>query len=282
MVMLVIMVMGAAAVLLGSFSSTALENVRQEKTSAALALAKDALIGYAVTYGDMHAGETYGHLPCPDMDGQAGGNPVEGTAETCGTKDANTMGRMPWRTLGLPAPRDGTGECLWYAVSGSYKNNPKTSSTMNWDNTGKLRVYSTDGNEIAPDEIVAVVIATGAVSPTNTPAQDRSGTNAPTCGGNYTHAAYLDNDTLHSINNADIATGKFILPHKHRDANGNPTVSVNDQFITYSSGHLARNTTPHRQASANLPRRLCGKFRRKISLGGSRLHSHRPDAADDR
>lgn len=230
MVMLVILVIGAAAVLVGALNATALRNAQHDSTSTALALAKEALIGYAVTYGDLHDNKTHGYLPCPDMDGEGGGIPIEGTAETCGTKDSNTMGRLPWRTLGLPAPRDGAGECLWYAVSGSYKNNPETSSKMNWDNTGKLKVYSSDGSEIAPDEVVAVIVAPGPISPTGTPAQDRSAANAPLCGGNYAPAAYLDNDTIHGIDNADIAAGKFILPHQHRDANGNVTVAVNDQF----------------------------------------------------
>jgi len=229
-VTLVIVVMGIAAALVGSLSTTALKNARQETTAAALAQAKEALIGYAITYGDTHTGETHGYLPCPDMNGEAGGNP-EGSSETCGITNANTLGRLPWRTLGLPTPRDSAGECLWYAVSGTYKNNPKTTSTMNWDNTGRLKIFSAEGTEMAPDEIVAVVIAPGSVSATNNPAQGRSGTYAPICGGNYTPAAYLDNDTIHNINNSDIATAKFILPHEHRDVNGNVTVSVNDQFV---------------------------------------------------
>ncbi|MDO8412239.1 MAG: hypothetical protein Q7S51_00470, partial [Gallionellaceae bacterium] len=58
--------------------------------------------------------------------------------------------------------------------------------------------------------------------------------NAPVCGGNYIKTNYLDNDTIHNINNTDIAIGKFILPHEHRDANGNVILTSNDQitFIT--------------------------------------------------
>jgi hypothetical protein len=32
------------------------------------------------------------------------------------------MGRLPRKTPGLDALKDGSGECLWYAVSGTYKN----------------------------------------------------------------------------------------------------------------------------------------------------------------
>ncbi len=34
------------------------------------------------------------------------------------------IGRLPWRTLGLEPLRDGNGECLWYAVSGSHQRHP--------------------------------------------------------------------------------------------------------------------------------------------------------------
>src|SRR3989338_6890672 len=66
MLMLVIVVMGAATALVGSLSTTALKNARQETTSIALAQAKEALIGYAITYGDTYSGEVHGYLPCPD------------------------------------------------------------------------------------------------------------------------------------------------------------------------------------------------------------------------
>ena len=228
LVMLVILIIGITTALVTSLSSIAISNKRNQTTSDSLAQAKEALIGYAVTYGDTHPGETDGYLPCPDMDGTAGGTPVEGSSETCGSAGANSMGRLPWKTLDLPALYDGTQECLWYAVSGSYKNNPKSGATMNWDNEGQLKVYASDGNEISPKEIIAMVIAPGTPLNTN---ENRSGSAAPTCGGNYTPAAYMDNDTAHTINNGDIATGKFILPHDHRDANNNITLTVNDQFV---------------------------------------------------
>src|SRR3989338_1154699 len=66
-IMLVIVVMGAASILVSSLSTTAVKNARQETTSAALAQAKEALIGYAVTYSDMNTGDTHGYLPCPDV-----------------------------------------------------------------------------------------------------------------------------------------------------------------------------------------------------------------------
>jgi type II secretory pathway pseudopilin PulG len=217
MIMLVIMIIGIAAILLSSLSSAALKTARKENTSAVLAQAKEALIGYAITYGDTHSGQVHGYLPCPD---NAGGNP-EGSAEpVCGTQDVSVIGRLPWATLDLSVLRDGDGECLWYAVSGTYKNSPKT-GLMNWDTDGQLQAFSSDGTLLTqPDnQVVAIIFAPG----TAQSGQDHSGTTAPVCGGNYTATNYLDNDTVHSINNSDVATKKFV-----QGASGS---SVNDQML---------------------------------------------------
>lgn len=232
-VMLVIMILGAITIFVSSLNSSSLNIERDKVTADALAKAKDALIGYAITYSDSHPGQPAGYLPCPDPNGTIGVN-GEGSSETCGSINANAVGRLPWKTLGLETLRDGSSECLWYAVSGSYKNNPASINLMNWDNPAQLRVFSSDGTtEIEPGEIVAVVVAPRTVITTNSPVQDRAGTTAPICGGNYTATAYLDNDTVHGINNSNIATGKFILPHVDRDpANPNKIIAeVNDQII---------------------------------------------------
>jgi type II secretory pathway pseudopilin PulG len=228
LIMLVILVVGIAALLVSSLTSSSAKTARQKNTSAALAQAKDALIGFAVTYGDNPAHslpQVDGYLPCPDPNGTAGLN-GEGSSETCGSHDVSVIGRFPWKTLGLSALRDGDGECLWYAVSGTYKDNPKTTGLMNWDTDGQLQVYSSDGTQLA-SQVVAVIFAPGA--PLSGQSQNRSpdGT-APICGGNYTVANYLDTGTVNSINfnNANIASGTFIQ--------GTSGGSINDQmmFIT--------------------------------------------------
>jgi len=230
LVMLVFLVMGITTVFVTSLSSTAINNKRNQTTAEALAQAKEALIGYAVTYGDdpVHVGETDGYLPCPDMDGTAGGTPYEGVSETCGNAGENTLGRLPWKTLKLLPLFDGAQECLWYVVSGNYKNNPKSGLVMNWDTPAQLKIYSAEGMEISPGEIVALVIAPGAPVSGNS---NRAGSSAPICGGHYTAEAYLENDTLHGPNNTNAATGEFIMPHDHRDTDGNVTLSTNDQFV---------------------------------------------------
>lgn len=205
MVMLIILVLGLTTLLVKSLSTADISNERQAKTAAALAQAKEALIGYAITYGDTHPGEVHGYLPCPDIDGSSG----EGSSKspTCGLQNVSQIGRLPWRTLNLAPLRDGDSECLWYAVSGTYKSNPKT-GLMNWDTNGQLQAYAADGSRLDSNDnqVIAVILAPGSTQD----GQDRSGSGAPTCGGNYTASAYLDNDTAHSIDNADVAAGKFI------------------------------------------------------------------------
>src|SRR5450755_3730077 len=89
MIMLVILVVGIAAVLVNSLSSAALKNARQETTSNALAQAKDALLGRAVSDSNMP-----GSLPCPDTSGN-------GSADLfIGSDCPNYIGRLPWKTLG--------------------------------------------------------------------------------------------------------------------------------------------------------------------------------------
>jgi type II secretory pathway pseudopilin PulG len=216
LIMLVILVVGIAAVLVNSLNSSTINAARQEKTSSTLAHAKDALIGFAITYGDTHSGEVHGYLPCPDTSGSP-----EGSSDTpCGLQNISVIGRFPWRTQDLSAQHDGDGECLWYAVSGTYKNLPKT-ELMSWDTNGQFQVFSSDGTLLTqPDnQVVAVIFATGAAQS----GQNRSGTTFPICGGNYTAANYLDNDTVHSINNSDVTIGKFIR--------GTSSGIANDQML---------------------------------------------------
>ncbi len=242
MIMLVIMVMGAATVLVSSLNSSGLRIERDKITAGALAQAKDALIGYAATYRDTHPSQVHGYLPCPDTDGSNGLQP-EGSAESgsgspCANVSTNqnvsVMGRLPWKTLDLLPLRDGNGECLWYAVSGTYKSLPKT-DMMNWDINGLFEIMASDGvgylaGSAADNRAVAVIFSPGAVSGN----QDRAaGGSAPTCGGNYTASNYLDNDTVHSTNNSAIsatanAASRFVVGLV-KDASDN--VIVNDRVI---------------------------------------------------
>ncbi len=92
---------------------------RDRASDRALAQAREALIAYA-SERPITAVVGPGYLPCPDLDD-------DGWAEsTCGSLAGDRgmderLGRLPWKTLGLPDLRDGHGERLWYAVATRYK-----------------------------------------------------------------------------------------------------------------------------------------------------------------
>src|SRR5215470_7444650 len=93
-------------VLLTTLAAKSPQNQYDERSFPALAAAQQALIAYAASNRTLP-----GRLPCPDTTNT-------GVADTsCGAAGQNQIGRLPWKTLGLTDLRDGSGECLWYAVS---------------------------------------------------------------------------------------------------------------------------------------------------------------------
>jgi len=216
MLMLLIIILGLSSALLSPFRSSKFKIEQDKKTVAVLAQAKEALIGYAVTYAYTHTGQVSGYLPCPDIDGSNG----EGSSKlSCGSKNISALGRLPWRTLDLAPLKDGSYECLWYAVSGTYKGNPKT-DLMNWDNLGLLSVSYSNRDNIS--DVVAVIFAPG-VPLTN---QNRSAAGSTqSCGGNYTPANYLDSDGVHDnalISNSANTYSNFFA---------GPSAQINDQLV---------------------------------------------------
>jgi hypothetical protein len=163
--MLVIMVIGAAVFLVSALNSSALQIKRDKITADALAQAKEALIGYAVGVNFTGGAERPGDLPCPDTNN-------DGIAETaCGNASGSTgqnlrLGRLPWKTLGLPDLRDGSGERLWYAVSNNFKEKTHT-ALLNSDTSGTITIRAPDGSLLndgsGANGVVAVIIAPGNV-----------------------------------------------------------------------------------------------------------------------
>ncbi|MDR1351416.1 MAG: hypothetical protein LBJ59_11715, partial [Zoogloeaceae bacterium] len=160
--LLLLLILGALGWFLRSSSAQTLKSGRDAQSAEALFLAKEALLGYALAYPEGGAGRkglVPGHLPCPDT-----GNTLEhegAESGTCGGKGVSVIGHFPWRSLGVPPPRDGGGECLWYAVSGNYKANPKA-DLLNPDTAGLIKIMASDGHTVLADEVVAVLFAPGA------------------------------------------------------------------------------------------------------------------------
>lgn len=105
----------------------------------ALRQAKQALLAYAVSSHERSPGR-YLALPCPDT--HNAGLWEEGVSHgSCGSRHRSALGRLPWRTLGLPPLRDAAGECIWYAVSGAVKSNPSP-YLANTDTAGDMQVHA--------------------------------------------------------------------------------------------------------------------------------------------
>ena len=142
LVLMLILGLIAAFFAINTFNRSSL-NERNRIAANTLAQAKEALIGYAATYRDGHTDQAFGFLPCPDTN-------TDGSPElSCGDRDASRLGRLPWKTLGLPALRDNAGECLWYAISGHAKYNPKTLA-LNWDTTGQFVIQDAVAITVLP------------------------------------------------------------------------------------------------------------------------------------
>lgn len=215
LVTLVIVVMGISAALVGSLSTTALKNARQETTAAALAQAKEALIGKSVIYDDYP-----GSLPCPDTDN-------DGVSDAGGSSECpQYIGRLPWKTLGIADLRDGSGERLWYALSRNFRRYDSV-RPLNSNTKGTLLVYNADGTSLqtqADYSAVAVIFSPG--SPVGSQARN-------TVAQQNDAANYLDTVVFPgpiTRNNAS-ASGPFIA--------GATSDTFNDQLLFITTRNLA-------------------------------------------
>ncbi|MFL6579683.1 MAG: hypothetical protein ACJ8G2_02985 [Burkholderiales bacterium] len=147
-VFIVLMLLGlmVSALVIGLTGNLAQRAKRERQTADALAEAKQALIGRAGTDSSIP-----GTLPCPDLDN-------DGVVELfAGNNCPGYVGRLPWRTLGLPDLRDGTGERLWYALSPNFRDHP-SAQPLNSETPGQLSIT---GNAPAVN-VIAIVFAPGA------------------------------------------------------------------------------------------------------------------------
>lgn len=200
MVMLVIVVMGVAAVLLSSLSSTALQIERDKMTADALAQAKEALIGDAVSQSPVSSA---GYLRLPDLGFGIGSAPAEGSSApnfAGNNKDYSVIGKVPWKTLGISPSRSGQVECLWYVVSGRFKNMPATNA-LNWDTQGQIDVIDGNGSILASNVAVLLVAPGKPIDGQNRALSDPA---YMQCGGNYDARNYLD-----AFNNANAIAGEL-------------------------------------------------------------------------
>lgn len=212
MALLILLTMGGLYFFISNLTPGAVEARRNAQTDDALIQARDAMLGYVLRYreanpdsGTKEFKQVYGYLPMPDL-GTSRNNNSSCTAEGCEAANfsgnavgVTAIGRLPWRSLGVAALRDGHGECLWYVVSGGHQRIQQT-SPMNWDTLAHLDLKTANGSAAlaalltdaqAHDRPVAIIYSPG---PTLS-GQDRAKSaddNVDTCGGNYSAKNYLD------------------------------------------------------------------------------------------
>ncbi|MEK6210714.1 MAG: hypothetical protein AABM64_10185 [Pseudomonadota bacterium] len=194
-----LLLLGVSAVIYtsSSLTSVSIANRQAEQTAKTLAQVKEALIGWSSSRNPATDGVNArpGELPCPDI------NPLNGYDD--GSCVAEALGRVPWKSLGIPEPKDGAGETLWYAIAGPFRNYNMSSAPITSDTLGNLTVYQGSSGTTLTSQAVAVIFSPGA--PLGT--QDRDSSTTALCASTGTTIArnlcatnYLD--TASSINNA--------------------------------------------------------------------------------
>ncbi len=177
-----LMIVGSSFLLISKLNAKVRDREDIEKTYESLKRAKEALIGYAVSYPEISVIPPRpgpGYLPCPDRDapgtagsGLMGVNAFPPNGGTCSFGGGTSIGRLPYLTIGMPDPFDGSGEVLWYALANDFRHNPINALGTNPNGLNSdapfLFPLTIDAN---PNPIVAVIIAPGAAldTPLNNP-----------------------------------------------------------------------------------------------------------------
>lgn len=250
MVVLVVVIVGSAGLLVSSINRSWMQAEHDKKSFEALARAKEALVGYAVAVNLTGACANTasitcrrpGDLPCPDSNN-------DGTADTpC---SGNALGRLPWKTLGLPDLRDGSDERLWYAVSARFKNNPRTictnsvlTSCLNSDTPGSITIRANDGTIINDGGngtgVVATLFAPGNVLQRQDGTQQvRSGLGINTA-SNYLDIATVGGTTEDNANFTDGSSTNGFIQGNLKDSDGNAI--VNDRLLAITQDNIMQVT----------------------------------------
>jgi hypothetical protein len=242
MAVVIVIAFGAAYYALSSPTSVGIE--RDKITTAALAQIKEALIGWSAARDPAIDGVNArpGELPCPDI------NPLDGYED--GSCVAGALGRVPWKTLGIPEPKDGSGETLWYTIAGPFRNYNMSSPPITSDTQGDITVYQdapattlttpASTAAVVTTRAVAVIFAPGAVLGT----QNRSSTATMACAapsGTYLRNLCASNylETWSSVNNSAI-NGPFIQARSSNDFNDRLLFITNADLMPLVEQRVAR------------------------------------------
>ncbi len=198
LLLMIVVLIGVASIGLSSILTNSVKHSNEQRSAEnrkILLEAKEVLLSYAVDYALTADFGDIGELPCPDaapnLPPLLPVNAREGVPDNvCSLQGANTIGYFPFKRLDKGKFEDSVGECLWYVVSGAYKNSPD--DLRNWDSLGYLNLVDESGNLLhavtEDDYPIAFIISPGASL-----SQNRAPNAAlPGCNSNYNIAAYLE------------------------------------------------------------------------------------------
>ncbi|MGI9262262.1 MAG: hypothetical protein ACR2QR_09525 [Woeseiaceae bacterium] len=239
LLMMLVVIVGAAAVLVTKLNRNTTQISATAKTGLALAQAREALVAYALSFPDRVPGSAV-QLPCPDLDDT--GTTLDGESHTanCGAPGVSVLGRLPWKTLGIAAPRDSASECLWYVVSGDHKSaGIGTAPLLNPDTNGQLTLYQADSGTLIEgsqpeDRPIALIFAAGqALSGQSRQAISQSDQQ---CSSDFSIAAFLDSDPGTGVSNSTLI-GVPGIDSFVRAAG--ESMAINDRVVSISREDLA-------------------------------------------
>lgn len=167
LLVLLVLTTGLALALMGEHGQARSRYQAQHaaQTSRALAQARLALVAWSLSHkATIYNNGRPGELPCPDLhppgeeyEGWAG----SGTDETCNTP-GQRLGRLPWKTLGLPKLIDGAGEALWYMVVSPFHDSETAALNSSTSVPEPLQAHADAGTAAYPPAI-AIVFAPGSM-----------------------------------------------------------------------------------------------------------------------
>lgn len=237
-VMMAILVIGMTSFMVGALNTAALNeaSTQQHRNAAVLAEAKSALIGYVVREVLDMSENIPGRLPCPESPSDAGTANEGRAGSACSpTFPTNkTIGRLPWRTLGIAKLVDVGSEPLWYVASPNWVlSTPNPPPVINAGSVGELSV---DG----VGDVVAIIIAPGrplTLAPTASQvaqgcqprAQTRTDRSRNSAGGNPDYRNYVECQNASSPIDGTFGSGIA-------DNATNPI--INDQVVAITSREL--------------------------------------------
>jgi hypothetical protein len=220
-------------------------------TQAVLAVAREALLDYATLRQDLAAGAP-AMLPCPDIDDSGGFLEGEAHDGACGAAGVTVMGRLPWRTLGIPPLSDAASACLWYVVSGSYKDAGAAAPLLvNPDTNGQLTVTSVETGSVIASSVpaerpAALIIAPMAIAG----GQLRAAATSGQCSPGFDAAEFLETDGGTGISNSalsGVADGidPFAVVAGHEPVH-------NDRMLAVTRADIARRVLGRRDFDARV------------------------------